>query len=127
MAEAHSSDHSLFWEIVIPRDGQEPLRGHAWIAQGKERRPMLSRCHEAIALTACPVRMLQSQPSAIFGRVRILAHAKEKQGQGDDYEQREGDFISPTQSHEAVSACDAMVERMNRSKQSPAAQQPAVR
>ena len=34
MTEPHSSDHSLFWEIVIPRDGQEPLRGHAWIAQG---------------------------------------------------------------------------------------------
>ena len=35
--------------------------------------------------------------------------------------------LGPTQSHEAVSACDAMVERMNRPKQSPAAQQPAVR
>jgi hypothetical protein len=34
VAESHNSDHRLFWEIVIPRDGQEPLRGHAWIAQG---------------------------------------------------------------------------------------------
>lgn len=34
MTNQYGSDHSSSWEIVIERDGKEPLRGHAWIADG---------------------------------------------------------------------------------------------
>ena len=51
---------------------------------------------------------------------------RRKHDQRNESEECQRSLFRPSKSHEAVSAYDAMVERMNRPKQSPAARQPAV-
>jgi hypothetical protein len=34
MTNQSGSDHNSSREVVIERDGQEPLRGHAWVSDG---------------------------------------------------------------------------------------------
>jgi hypothetical protein len=34
MTRQFGSDHSSLWEIIVEREGKEPLRGHAWVSDG---------------------------------------------------------------------------------------------
>jgi hypothetical protein len=34
MTKQFGSDHGSSWEIVVEREGKEPLRGHAWVSDG---------------------------------------------------------------------------------------------